>query len=109
MERRGADAGAPEQAEGSFTDAMWRVGERPLSAVAPAAPRRFTDALRELHGARRGTGLSQQRLSRAERGGSAAFYRPGRPNPGGRTIICKTLIVVEQKGLSFWHNMVYTE
>ena len=108
MERRDPDAGAPEQAEGSFTDAIWRVGAA-AQRVAPAAPRRFTEALWELHGDRRGTGLSQQRLSRAERGGSAAFDRPGRPGPGGRTIICKTLIVVEQKGLSFWHNMVYTE
>ena len=38
MERRGADVGAPEQAESSFIDAIWRVGERPLSAL-PRPPR----------------------------------------------------------------------
>ena len=38
MERRGPDAGAPEQAEGGFTDVTWRVGERPLSAL-PRPPR----------------------------------------------------------------------
>lgn len=39
-------------------------------------------------------------------------YASGRtalPGLASRTIICKTLIVVRQKGLSFWHSVVYNE